>query len=101
MSANKKSYTISSTVFKWQGQAGWHFISIPKEQSEEIKKNFGSTSKGWGSLPVTVTVGKTTWKTSIFPDKKLGCYLLPLKAIIRKKEGIFEGSMIKFSILFA
>jgi hypothetical protein len=50
--------------------------------------------RGWGSLPVEVTVGKTTWRTSIFPDKKAGAYLFPLKASVRKKEGISEGDMI-------
>ncbi len=27
------------------------------------------------SIPVRVTVGKTTWETSIFPDKKSQTYL--------------------------
>ena len=86
--------------------AGWHFLSVPKKQSEEIKKMFGAMKRGWGSLPVEVTVGKTSWKTSIFPasakasagrpDKKSGVYLLPLKADVRKKEGISVGDTISF-----
>lgn len=68
--------------------AGWHFVTIPKDISEEIKSRFGDRTRGWGSLPVSATIGATTWKTSIFPDKKAGAYLLPLKADVRKKEHI-------------
>lgn len=78
--------------------AGWHFISVPKKQSEEIKKSFGTPKRGWGSIPVTVTIGKTTWKTSIFPDKQSGGYLLPLKATVRKKEQIFSEDSVSFSL---
>lgn len=78
--------------------AGWYFLSVPKKDSEDIKKRFGKKQRGWGSLPVVVTLGKTSWKTSIFPDKKSGSYLLPLKADVRKKEGIFSGDKVSFSI---
>jgi len=82
------------------GQGGWHFVSVPKKLSAEIKTSFDSRSKGWGSLPVLVTVGKTSWKTSIFPDKKAGAYLLPLKADIRKKEKICDGDTIRLTLEF-
>lgn len=78
--------------------AGWHFITFPKKQSSKIKKLFGSMVGGWGSLPVIVTIGKTSWKTSIFPDKKSGGYLLPLKVEIRKKERISIGDTVDFLI---
>lgn len=78
--------------------AGWHFVSVPKKQSVEIKKSFGMPKRGWGSIPVAVTIGKTTWKTSIFPDKQSGGYLLPLKAGVRKKEQIFSEDTISFTI---
>jgi hypothetical protein len=69
-------------------QASWHFLTVPKDMSASIKKTFGEQSKGWGSIPVKVTVGKTTWNTSIFPDRQRMAYLLPLKASVRKKEDI-------------
>jgi hypothetical protein len=68
---HKGTYKLHSKVFRYPGMSGWHFIGIPKKQSEEIKKHFGTHAKGWGSLPVHVTLGKTKWKTSIFPDKNL------------------------------
>jgi hypothetical protein len=91
-------YTLKSEVWLYPGMAGWHFMSVPKKQTEDIKKRFDSKTRGWGSLPVTVAIGKTTWKTSIFPDKKSGMYLLPLKAEIRKKEKIQSNDIVTFSI---
>ena len=91
-------YKIKSEIWLYPGMVGWHFISVPKKQAEEIKSRFKSKSRGWGSLPVLVTLGKTQWKTSIFPDKKSGTYLLPLKVEIRKKEKIMKGDIVHFSI---
>ncbi|MDP3696445.1 MAG: DUF1905 domain-containing protein [Candidatus Taylorbacteria bacterium] len=62
-----------------------------------------SAGSGLGSwhfltLPVRVTIGKTSWKTSIFPDKKAGAYLLPLKNEVRKKEKIVKDDMVTFEV---
>lgn len=89
---------MKSEVWLYPGMAGWHFLSVPKKQSEEIKKVFGAMKRGWGSLPVVVTIGKTSWKTSIFPDKKTDSYLLPLKSDIRKKESLAAGDTITFVV---
>ena len=78
--------------------AGWHFLTVPEKQSKVIKKTFEGKSKGWGSLPVKVTLGKTSWTTSIFPDKKSGTYLLPLKAEVRRREEVAHGDIVGFVI---
>lgn len=91
-------YKIRSKVFKYPGMAAWYFIGVPKKQAEEIRKHHGSNARGWGSLPVQVTLGKTNWRTSIFPDKKSGTYLLPVKADVRKKEAIDDGDAVTFTI---
>ncbi len=87
---------MRAKVWLYHGMAGWHFVTLPKKQSEAIKKTFGAMKRGWGSLPVTVTMGETSWKTSIFPDKKAGAYLLPLKSDVRKKEKVVKGDTIAF-----
>lgn len=89
----------SEEVWLYSGEsANWHFVSVPKGISAEIKERFGEKHRGWGSLPVMVIIGKTSWKTSIFPDRKSGGYLLPLKAEVRRKEGIRNGDKISFLI---
>lgn len=98
LAAVKKNYKMRSKVWLYPGMAGWHFVTLPKKQGEEIKAHFDVMSRGFGSLPVKVTIGETSWKTSIFPDKESGSYVLPLKADVRKKESIVQDKMITFSI---
>ena len=94
----KNHYKMRAKVWLYPGMAGWHFVTLPKKQSAEINVRFDLMKRGWGSLPVIVTIGETSWKTSIFPDKKAGAYLLPLKACVRKKEGITEGDTVTFFV---
>ncbi len=80
------------------GGGRWHFVSVSKHAGKDIKEYFGQDRRGFGSIPVVVTVGQTSWKTSIFPDKKLGTYVLPIKAEVRKREGITDGTLLAYSI---
>jgi hypothetical protein len=91
-------FKMRAKVWLYPGMAGWHFITLPKQKGEEIKVMFGAMKRGWGSLPVSVSIGETSWKTSIFPDKKAGSYLLPLKASVRKKEQIRAGDTVAFTL---
>ncbi len=92
-------YKLQGKVTLYEGsKAVWHFLVLPKKESAAISHFFGSLKRGWGSLPVLVTIGKTSWKTSIFPDRKAGAYILPLKAEVREKEKIRPGDTIRFRI---
>jgi hypothetical protein len=94
-----KKYQISGKIWLYPGEsANWHFFTIPKKESGEIKTAYTGLTRGWGSLPVSVTIGKTNWETSIFPDSKSGTYILPLKAVVRKKEHLYEGDTCTVSI---
>jgi hypothetical protein len=80
-------------------KGAWYFLTLPKKQSKEIKEKFsGPFRRGWGSVPVLVTIGNTTWKTSIFPDAIADAYLLPVKAEVRKKEGIVANKQVLYAI---
>ena len=91
------SYSIRAKVWLYPGKAGWHFITIPKSDADEIKKEYIWPRRGFNSIPVNVTISKTTWKTSIFPDKG-STYLLPLKKDVRIKEDIKTGDTITISL---
>ncbi len=78
--------------------AGWFFASLPKAEAAEIKKGFGQKRRGWGAIPVKIALGKSTWASSIFPDSKSGTYLLPLKASVRKKEGVIDGAVVQLNL---
>ncbi len=96
----KEIFAIKAKVFLYSlDAASWHFVSVPKKQSDYIRERFESEKRGFGSIRVTVTIGTIVWKTSIFPDsKKTGTYLLPLKAEVRKKAKITDGDTITFTI---
>jgi hypothetical protein len=94
-----KRFTFQAKVWLYPGEgASWHFATLPVEIADEITFLFGELKRGWGSLPVLVTVGATSWKTSIFPDKKSSSYLLPLKADVRKKEKFHAGDEVTFAV---
>lgn len=94
-----KLYKLKSEIWLYPGEsAAWHFITVNKDVSEEIKKKYGAHKRGFGSLPVEVTIGDTTWDTSIFPDKRHGAYILPVKSLVRRKEGIFDRDIVSFTI---
>jgi len=97
-----KSFRIrGANVWIYPGMAAWHFVTIPNDISTKIKNVHKGGRRGWGSIPVTVTLGMTSWKTSIFPDGKTGTYLLPLKKEVRKAEKILEGERVSFCLLIS
>jgi hypothetical protein len=93
-----RTFTVRAKIWLYPGMAGWHFVSLPKKTAKTITDRFSDEKRGWGSLPVTVTIGHSTWKTSIFPDTKEGTYLLPLKAVVRKKEHIKANDSISITL---
>ena len=93
------SFTFRTKVWLYHGQSAWHFISLPKMLSVKIKKMFLGLERGFGSLPIIARIGNTEWKTSIFPDKKAGVYLLPIKVKVRKVEEIKAGDKILITIV--
>ena len=95
-----KSYKIKAKIWLYPGEnANWHFLTIPKKESSLITLHYKAFKKGLGSLPVEARIKKTTWTTSIFPDNKSGTYLLPLKALIRRAEGLEKDDTVTFSIV--
>lgn len=92
-------YSLTAKLTLWPTDTGaWHFLQLPKDIGAEIKERFGANSRGFGSLPVEVTIGATAWKTSIFPVKASGSYILPVKAAVRRAEDIYDGEEVTFSI---
>ncbi len=92
----RKEYKIKAKVWRWPGDAGWHFVNVDKKISEHIRKAYPK-----GFVKIRAKIGKTAWYTSLFPHKLSASYLLSIKASIRKKEGILDGDevMIGFRIL--
>ncbi len=47
----------------------WVFLTVPGDVSDDIRIESGPPA-GFGSVRVEVTIGSTTWRTSVFPDAK-------------------------------
>jgi Domain of unknown function (DUF1905) len=79
-------------IWYWRGPAPWYFVTVPSMQSRELRNIVGFVTYGWGMIPVDVQIGKTEWKTSLFP--KDGRYIVPIKASVRKAEKLDEGDKV-------
>lgn len=97
MIQNEK-HIVKARVWLWEGKGAWHFITIEKDQAKDIKKDYHWPQRGFGSIPVKVTLRKTSWQTSIFPEKE-GMYILPIKKEVRLKENIQIGKTITLKLL--
>lgn len=93
--SSKKIYKFKAQVWRWPGVGGWHFVNLPKKLSQEVKKV--GKPYGAGFIKIKATVVGNSWTTALFPHKKSDTYLLSIKNIIRKKEGIFENDTVSMS----
>jgi hypothetical protein len=89
---NAKALVFESKVWVWSGTQSWFFATLPQDMSDEIKELTQGLTNGFGSVRVDARIGDTFWRTSIFPDSKIGAFMLPLKAEVRKKNNLVEGS---------
>jgi Domain of unknown function (DUF1905) len=95
-----KTYKFKAEVWKYKfdGATAWHFVTLPKHISTEIKFLAADKKSPWGSLRVSAQIGKTKWNTSLFPDSKSGCYFLPVKADVRKAENLKHSTSVVCTI---
>jgi len=83
---------FSGMLFYWRGPAPYYFVAVPAEQSSDIKAISALVTYGWGVIPVTVRLGQSEWKTSLFP--KNGGYLVPIKDSVRNAEALGQGDEV-------
>ena len=80
------------------GEAGWHFVTLPGEVAEQVRAEAGEP-RGFGSVRVEVTIGGSTWRTSVFPDTKTGSFVLPVKAEVRRREDLLAGDDVRVRLV--
>ena len=83
---------FQAELWEWHGKGAWYLVTLPIEYSEQVKIFSTQPRKGFGSVRVEATIGKTIWKTSIFPDTKSSSYILPVKKDVRIKEKLEAGN---------
>ena len=90
------TYRFTAAPWLWRENESWVFVTVPPHISDEIEgRTAAALRRGFGSVRVQATIGATTWRTSVFPDKGQAAYVLPLKKDVRAKEGIEVGTKAK------
>lgn len=92
-------YVFTAELWIWDARKSdsWTFATVPPEHSDDLLARAGPR-RGFGSIPVEVTIGTSTWRTSVFPDKQSGCFVLPIKAAVRRSEAIAAGDSINITL---
>ena len=80
---------FAGAVIHWRGPAPFYFVPVPEAECAQLQAASALVSYGWGVIPVTARIGATSWTTSLFP--KDGGYLVPVKADVRRAEGLAES----------
>ena len=69
------------------------YVGVPQKYTEMFRD-----SADRGLVAVTVTLGKSTWNTSLMPMGD-GTQFIPLSAKVRKAEGIEVGDRVELSFI--
>jgi len=88
----RTDFEFTGEIWYWRGPAPFCFVSVPEEQSNELKAILPLITYGWGMIPVQARIGDTAFTTSMF--HKDGLYVLPIKDVVRKAEGIDVGDNV-------
>lgn len=93
----KKPLQLKTKLEYFQAEKGsWFFVALEKELSQKISKTW-KEQKGWGRIKVEVTIGKTTWQSNLFSEKKER-YLLVIKKPVAEAENLKAGDLISLTI---
>lgn len=104
MAHEREEIDFIGKVWVWTSGKGekkpvrWFFVTVEGEPAAALKLAGLGLTAGFGSLPVRASIGATSWRTSVFPQKESGGWLLPLKAAVRKSAGIDEGDEIEVTL---
>ncbi|HEX4761801.1 MAG TPA: DUF1905 domain-containing protein [Sphingomicrobium sp.] len=90
---------VTSLLWMWKGEAAgrWYFVTVPEEQSAEIRAHALGSPRGFGSVRVEARIADVVWRTSVFPLNS-GGYILPVKADVRRRAGISAGDEVRLKL---
>lgn len=92
-----KTFTIQQKIWVWPtNSAPWFFVYVDGDVLSNILKI--AKKHHIGMIKVEAVIGRTSWKTSMFPHKKENCYIMPIKKEIREKEDIWDGDVVKIDL---
>lgn len=87
---------FAGEIWFWRGPSPYRFITVPEEECVALRAIAAVVSYGWGMIPVWVRIGRTEFKTSLFP--KDGRYVVPVKDVVRNAERLAEGDIVSVEL---
>lgn len=98
MNDDEAIFEVRSKAWLWRAEpparGSWHFLTVDGQIAAEIRYAALGRTGGFGSVKVTAMIGATRWRTSLFPHRESGGFILPLKAEVRRNEGIDAGDAV-------
>ena len=91
-------HRFTAELWPYEGEAAWWFLTVPVDVSDDLRERTEGLRRGFGSVRVQVTIGGTSWSTSVFPDSKQGTYVLPVKKAVRVREELEEGDQVDVAL---
>ena len=95
------AFEFSAELWRYTGKAAWYFVTLPHDVADDIDEITADTRRGFGSVRVEVTVGSSTWNTSVFPDTKSESFVLPMKQAVRVAESLDVGAPVHVLLTLA
>ncbi len=91
-------FTFDAELWRYKHDNPWFFVTLPADDSQRIREETDGLRKGFGSVRVEATIGTSTWRTSVFPDSKSRCFVLPVKKQVRRAEQIEDGDPCEVTV---
>ncbi|QCB92448.1 DUF1905 domain-containing protein [Cellulomonas shaoxiangyii] len=89
-------FTFDAPLFQESGT--WVFAALPFDVADDVDELTSGRTGGFGSVRVEVTLGPTTWRTSLFPDKGRETFVLPVKRAVRTAAGVQPGDTVRIAL---
>ena len=93
IAVSDKSLTFTAEVMLFPQVGGWRYVQVPDRLRDQL-----TVRAQRGLIPVTVTVGASSWPTSLLP-KGDGTHFIALNAKVREAENIELGDRVRVSFV--
>ena len=95
----------TAALRRWEGGRGtYYLVTLTGEIAEAIlmherlhRLEFGSR-RGFGSVKVLASIGRTEWKSSVFPQRGKAEWILLVSKKVMRAEDLSEGDSVALEL---